>query len=487
MKRLKASRYNEWIPVPELSEFLLYNTVSGGIEIFNEESGRLFSTIANGESFSETDYPEQADIIRYLFERDFIVEADLDEQQRLSGKYEAKKQVLYDRESSAIGLTIGTTITCNMGCPYCFEFVKPNKTLKDEQIMDQIAAYIQDMIDRAPVRRWTSMKVTWYGGEPLINSKAIEKLTPLLLKICERYDIAYSSNIITNGLLLSKEIWQLLLNNKVTSAQVTIDGPMAVHEKKRPIKSSGKEKNYWRILENLCFLPEGIEVLVRMNVDKLVAAGFDELLDDFQKIGLWPQRYRSIQFAPAWLRYYEETQLLDKDSQYLTNEAFFDEMQRFKKIKLDRFNRWARGNDVKEAKLKWVMPSLQDECATWVSPYNIVIDPEGYIHKCWETIHDAGGKVGHVSEGFEIGKFSQFMDYDRYGLNPICSACKYLPVCDKLSCSHEAIKTTKPPCTYWKERTTGMLKEQYIAWKNNPDSIVLPENITHTNSGHSNK
>jgi len=487
MKQLKASRYNEWIPIPELSEFLLYNTVSGGIEIFNEESGRLFSRIAGGESFLETDYPEQADIIRYLFERDFIVDADIDEQQRLSKKYEDKKQVLYERESSAIGLTIGTTITCNMGCPYCFEFIKPNKTLKEEDLMVQIAAYIQDMIDKAPVGRWTSMKVTWYGGEPLINSKAIEKLTPMLLQICSRYDIHYSSNIITNGLLLTKEIWRLLYDNKVTSVQVTIDGPMAVHEKKRPLKGSKKEKNYWKILENLCYLPEGIEVLIRMNVDKIVAAGFDELLDDFQQIGLWPQRFRSIQFAPAWLRYYEEAQLVDKDSQYLTNEAFFDEMQRFKKIKLQRFNKWARENGVKEAKLKWVMPQLQEECATWVSPYNIVIDPEGYIHKCWETIHDSAGKIGHVSEGFEIGKFEPYMDYDRSTLNPICAQCKYLPVCDKISCSHEALKSGKPPCSYWKERTTSILKEQYVTWKNDPGSIMLPENMTKGNSGHSNK
>jgi uncharacterized protein len=487
MQRFKASKYNEWIPVPEFSEFLLYNTVSGGIEVFNEEAGQFFSAIAEGESFCEAEYPEQTGLIRYLFDRDFIVQADLDEQQRIYQKYTATKEVLYDRESSSIGLTIGTTIVCNMGCPYCFEFVKPNKTLKEENVIAQIAAYIQDMINKSPVKRWTSMQVVWYGGEPLINSKAIEKLTPVLLEICERYDIAYSANIITNGLLLSKEIWQLLLKNKVSLVQLTIDGPQETHEKKRPVKGHKKERNYWKILENLCFLPEGIQVDVRMNVDKLVAAGFEELLDDFEQLGLWPQRFRSIQFAPSWLRSYEETVKSDVESQFLTNEAFFDELQRFKKIKLRRFNRWARLNDIKEAKLRWVMPHLQEECGTWVSPYHLVIDPEGYMHKCWETIHDASVNIGHVSEGFDIGKFEKYMNYDRYGLNPICTACKYLPVCDQLSCSHHAIKYSKPPCSYWKERTVPILKEQYIAWKNDPDSIVLPENITHANSGHANK
>ena len=245
-----------------------------------------------------------------------------------------------------------------MGCPYCFEFEKPNKTLKSAQVIDQIVAYIQDMIDKSPVRRWTAMSVTWYGGEPLINSKAIQKLTPALLKICEKYNIAYSANIITNGLLLSKETWHLLHQNRVTLVQVTVDGPMVVHEKKRPLKTMNKEKNYWRILENLCLLPDGIKVNIRMNVDKLVAAGFEELLDDFQKIGLWPQRFESFQFTPAWLRSYEETKLLDEDSQYLTNEEFFDELQRFKKIQLRRFNRWAGRNGIKNAKLRWVMPQL---------------------------------------------------------------------------------------------------------------------------------
>jgi uncharacterized protein len=487
MERFKASKYNEWIPIPELSEFLLYNLATGGIEIFSEESGRFFSAIAGGEPFSEIDYPEQTPLIRYLFDKGFIVKGDLDEQQLLYRKYEATKQILYDRESSAIGLTIGTTIICNMGCPYCFEFEKPNKTLKAGQVMDQIVAYIQDMINKSPVRRWTAMSVTWYGGEPLINSKAIQKLTPALLKICEKHNIAYNANIITNGLLLSKETWHLLLQNRVTLVQVTVDGPMVVHEKKRPLKTMNKEKNYWKILENLCLLPDGIKVNIRMNVDKLVAAGFEELLDDCQKIGLWPQRFESFQFSPAWLRSYEETKLLDENSQYLTNEEFFDELQRFKKIQLRRFNRWAGRNDIKDAKLRWVMPQLQEECATWVSPYSLVIDPEGYMHKCWETIHNAGDNIGHVSEGFEIGKFDRFMNYDRYELNPICRACKYLPVCDQLSCSHQSIKYTKPPCTYWKERAIPTLKEQYLAWKDNPDTIVLPENITHTNSGHENK
>ena len=51
MEQFKVSKYNEWIPIPELSEFLLYNLVTGGIEIFSEESGRFFSAIAGGEPF----------------------------------------------------------------------------------------------------------------------------------------------------------------------------------------------------------------------------------------------------------------------------------------------------------------------------------------------------------------------------------------------------------------------------------------------------
>jgi uncharacterized protein len=488
MEEYKSSAYNVFIPIEELGEYLLYNTMNGGIEVLDRSLGDFFSSIYDGPAFSIAGFPEHKDAIRDLVEKGYLVDAGLDEKGLLHANYSGKQGQLFDRESSRIDLTIGTTIVCNMGCPYCFEFEKPNKTLKKDEVLDQIITYLDEMIAQSPVKKWTVLAVTWYGGEPLINSQAITKLTPRLQDFCSRHGMSYASNIVTNGLLLNKETWQILKANNVTNVQITIDGPREVHEKKRPLKGKGSNrKNYWQIIENLCWLPEGVNVNIRMNMDRLVVAGIPELLKDLAKWGIWPQRFDSVTFTPSWLRSYEETKESDKESQYLSNEEFFDELQRFRKLKIGIFNEWAEKHGLQGAKLKWVMPELQVECGTWVSPYSLVIDPEGYIHKCWETIHDNKGHIGHVSEGYHLEKMEKYMAYDRFELNETCSGCKYLPVCDQLSCSHQALKYDKPPCTYWKEKTPSALKDQYLSWRKDPDSIVLPKNMTKSNSGHANK
>ncbi len=152
------------------------------------------------------------------------------------------------------------------------------------------------------------------------------------------------------------------------------------------------------------------------------------------------------------------------------------------------FNEWARHKDLPRAKIKWHLPEFQrDECATWVSPYGLVIDPEGYIHKCWETVHDKKGQLTHVSEGYDVTKFISHIEYDRFKVHDECYSCKFLPVCDQLTCSKLALDSKVLPCTYWKTKTPAALKEQYLYFKNNPDEMLPPGNLNKLNKGHTNK
>jgi uncharacterized protein len=485
MKTYKASFYNVLSPVEEEQEYLLYNIVSGGLEVLPWGEGEFLTYLQNETAFGLDKYQSHRDTLEYLLERGFLVESSIDEKEAYHSHYRQRQATLYERESASINLTVGTTIICNMGCPYCFEFVKPNKSLKAEENFTGILSYIREMIAKSPVERWTALNVTWYGGEPLINRKAISRLTPMLLELCEEHGINYTASIITNGILLTDANWQLLVENKVSLAQVTLDGPKQIHDVSRPLKGAKPgAKNYEQILENLARMPDGINAAIRLNVDRNVADQIDELFVDFNNYGIWPQRYKSVSFAPAWMRTYEEANEADTSGR-LTNDEFFDFLQVFKKKRIARYNEWSAGQNVPKAKLKWMLPELMEECATWVSPYSLVVDPEGNIHKCWETIHDSLEAISHVNQGYDLEKHRRFMEYDRCELNPICSACKFMPVCDKLSCSHQAIKDGKPPCTYWKNRTVDFLRDQYLQMVRDPDSIVMPRHVQTVNTGHS--
>jgi len=483
MEVLKSNFYNVLIPVNEENEFLLYNTLSGGLIILSSEQGDYLQRIIDEKIHVVLDDLAKNAFLSGLFEQDFLIVSDRDEQQEFYDYYNKAKEFLYERSYGDLAFTIGTTITCNMGCPYCFEFIKPNKTFKDEANIAALLYYIKDVMAKAPIKTWRSLNITWYGGEPMINSAAIEKITPLLLEVCEQNNMSYSASIITNGLLLDEKGWDVLVRNKVTTAQVTIDGPEELHNVKRPLKVN-KGENYTKILKNLSKIPDGIVVTIRINVDKKIAASLGRFMDDLYDYGIWPQKYQSFDFNAAWLRDYNEIHS-DVVSEFLTNEEFFEVNESFRRDRLYRFNSWAEQDNLPKAKLKWQLPSLVQDCSTWVSPYNIVIDPEGYIQKCWETIHDEKEHIKHLFDGFEVSTYSKYMEFDKTNLHNDCRVCQYLPICDKLPCAKETVKPIKPPCTYWKEKLPSSFKNQYILSKHHPEIMTFPVLNAQVNTGHS--
>ena len=75
------------------------------------------------------------------------------------------------------------------------------------------------------------LRVTWYGGEPLLQFEYIEKLSHRLMNMFENYN----AHMITNAYLLDKAKSQKLKELKISAIQVTIDGLEKVHNERRLI------------------------------------------------------------------------------------------------------------------------------------------------------------------------------------------------------------------------------------------------------------
>lgn len=485
MNPIKPSFYNFVVCASE-EDYLLYNTKNTGLIQLDAHDGKLMENLNTLDRIDPDDYPESKSTIMDLLDKGFFVDYDLDEKMQLHSIYSLGKDV-YTKDAADINLTIGTTILCNMGCSYCFEFVKPNKTLKDDSVVDGIIAYIRDMMQKSPINRWRDLNVVWYGGEPLINKTAIEKISPRLIALCEEKGMKYQAEIITNGLLLDEAAWALLKKYRVKSVQVTLDGPKKIHDVSRPLLGSKKLGNYDRIMKNLALMPEGMDLVIRVNLDKKIYQEFGVMLNDLKEHGVWPQRSKNVRINLAWLRTYEEELNKTEVTGRLNVPEFYYALKDLKLMKRDMYNVWAREKGLKDAKIKWELPELQSECATWVSPFSMVIDPEGNIHKCWETIHDSKEGVSHVSQGYQKEAYDKYSQYDRYQVShEKCKNCKFVPVCDQLSCSHQVVGESEPPCTYWKYVLTDSLKDQFLFMKENPDKITIV-NEASVNTGHSNK
>ncbi|WP_343750137.1 radical SAM protein, partial [Paraclostridium ghonii] len=111
--------------------------------------------------------------------------------------------------------------------------------------------------------------ITWYGGEPLLAKDIIAEFSKRVIEITEREGVYFSSYIVTNGYLIDDEVIQIFKDSKITGAQITIDGPPIIHNKRRILKNSSDE-TFDKIVGNIKKLIAGgiSNVAIRINIDK---------------------------------------------------------------------------------------------------------------------------------------------------------------------------------------------------------------------------
>lgn len=466
MQAYKTSRYNLLIPIAEVNEYLLCNTHHGGLVALSAQDGKLLEQLAAKQSFFLDAYSDKQDILQELIEKRYIVDSALDEVDMFTDNYRKYKEWIQRNETGHIGLTTVASSGCNMACSYCYEINKPIITVSDE-VINSIVPFLESMIAASPAIPWKTIHNTWYGGEPLLGKNMIGKLTPALTEYAHRHNMVYTASIITNGVLLTKETWQFLKDHHVTHVQVTVDGPKQTHNRHRPLKNP-KATNYETILENLANKPEEISVTVRVNVDYEVADNIEILFDDLRTKGIWPQRYKEFTMDFAWLRTYEEAN--EANTSLRIPDYEWDNVKfELKKKKIDYYNRWAKQYGLKPGKLSFELkkPSYQD-CLSATSPFVLVIDADGYISKCWESVHQENKRIQHISEKFDITKYSRALAFNRFDLLPDCQDCKYLPFCTNAQCTQN--------CGICYKKTQSLekrLKAQYIYYQTYPDLMVF--------------
>jgi uncharacterized protein len=160
-----------------------------------------------------------------------------------------------------VSLTLCPTMACNFDCPYCFE--KHGSGSMTEEVQSDILMLAERMLKDSNAQK---LKITWYGGEPLLYPKIIEKLSGKLIGLAERLCVEYSARIITNGYLLTDEIAEMLGRMKVEQAQITLDGLGEIHDLTRHLKGGGP--TFDRIVANLKEIELPFRVLIRHNIHR---------------------------------------------------------------------------------------------------------------------------------------------------------------------------------------------------------------------------
>ena len=239
-----VSRYNLYAKVPGTEKVAIANIFKGTCAEYVPLEMYLLSIVG--------DLDENHPIIERFAKRGVICNFD----ERAALESMGRAACASARE---IRLTICPTMGCNFDCPYCFEDHRRGEM--QAEVQDDVVALAERMINASGSK---NIRVTWFGGEPLLAPRIIESLSERLLALTEEHGGTYHAGIITNGYLLTQDIVDMLWRCKVDGCQITIDGLGSAHDATRHLAGGGA--TFDRITANLRNLKIPFKINIRHNV-----------------------------------------------------------------------------------------------------------------------------------------------------------------------------------------------------------------------------
>ncbi len=382
----------------------LFNAMTGGFARLEERVVSSLGEIRPGGEFRTEACPPS--IFASLVYGGFLVRDWEDELLKLRSAHDSARY-----NPTSFVFTLVPTLDCNLSCVYCFENKAP--TAMDLTVQNAIVTLARKMSE-GPMR---NLVVTWYGGEPLLCLDVIKHISRSLNEACGRNSTRVDYNMITNGVLLTRDTAEQLAAVGVRQYQVTIDGVKTVHDKRKPLKGGGS--SFERIIENLKSLSgrDDIVITLRVNIDRRNVDGVEPLIDFLVGEGLVNQKSRRCYMAPV--------QDWNQGGCLTYPKSCFIPEEEFARLELDINEMVYRryGFEVIEVPGPHSLP-----CAA-ISPFSAVIGPTGELYKCWTDVGMDQYIAGHVKlPGIALPTMFTYSRLSAYD-SADCRGCSIFPVC----------------------------------------------------------
>jgi len=248
------------------------------------------------------------DAIRELVELKILIPEGEDEQAAV-----IEHQRSAASATSDLKYTLLPTSYCNMGCAYCGQQHTKGRVPGNHR--DAVAARLTAALERPETR---SVRINWFGGEPMMGYAIIQDLCRRILPIADRKGVKYESLVVTNGSLLTIDKLRVLHREcRVGHVEITLDGPARVHDTHRPLKSGGR--SFEKILDTVvaALTTEDLRELrfgLRTNIDAENAAYVEEYLDTLADRGLAHDQVSvSLHSIHSWGNDVTDTQIKNAD------------------------------------------------------------------------------------------------------------------------------------------------------------------------------
>lgn len=282
-------------------------------------------------------------------------------------------------------MTVLTSTSCNLGCAYCFQNVAaapagthrppriPHRALGEETI-ESVVRFASTQMAAIGAG---GLDILLFGGEPLLNHHGCI----WLLERASSIGLIHAE-IVTNGVLLTAERGQELERAGLRRVQITFDGDRDDHDGIRVTRRGGA--TFDRILENMVAVSETTSLpwSIRVNVSERTAGGVASLI----------------------------TRLADHvdPSRCTINFALIED------VGLGYTNEWGPNNETAAQFAAWSVLALDagfevpfygrvaecNYCSKKRGAAGAVINADGTLYSCWESVGKAGWEVGDVADGY---------------------------------------------------------------------------------------
>ena len=386
--KYKKSRYNYFVPY-ENNQTILYNFYSNYTSLFDADTLKRY----NGDQLTDNEQEE-------LYKRGFLVDIDRDELQLI--KDDRLTQNTKENEKL---FRVWTTSGCNARCFYCFEKGLPVETMTEDRCDDVIKYITKDLKEK------DRCVIEWFGGEPLLNTKAIDKITAGVKAICKEKNVHYHSTIITNGSLITPEIVNKMENEwDIIHAQITLDGSEEAYNKIKNYYNPEKH-NFKQVIDNILLFKNSKKVYVTIRLN-YTEDNYEELLDVIRYLGEQLQGVKNINcyVYPIW-----STLNQDEEDKFIStvqaDQNLMNIFEEILKYNLNTIKKLIRTN----RKLTSCKSCNINSCT---------ILPSGKISKCSESFNIV---YGDIVNG--IQDKDEYMSWSTRDFDPKCEDCVYLPIC----------------------------------------------------------
>ena len=282
-----------------------------------------------------------------------------------------------------------------------------------------IVQNFEDKIQKNP--QFKHVTVCWFGGEPLIGLSSITRLAPQLMDIAATYGVKYTSRLVTNGLLLTPECFQQLIDYKVNFFEITIDGTKEYHDITRVKKvGSGSFDAIFKNVKNVVAYKNthaiNATISIRHNVNRFNQSSVFPFLDLLKSENLQNSVSYYIALVHSWGN--------DAHLSALSLQEFANfQVAVLKKMKTMGFS------------VGWLPNRIKKNTCTATTKEDIIIDAYGNTHRCSEVPYvTTYGKYNTENDALTpfVSEHDALFD-DWYNVvarkEYQCGTCNILPLC----------------------------------------------------------